>query len=652
MSKRRRVPRADRAGGRLRHPGEQRRHPARRPDRGVPGREVGRDHRDQPLLGLPHHRRRAADDAQGRLGQGGQHRLGPRPDRLALQVGLYRGQARHRRPDQDRSRWRPREEPITCNAICPGYVLTPLVEAQIPDTDEEIRHGPRDGDPRGHAGPPAVQGSSPRSSRSAAPRSSCARDAADADHRHDDQRRRRLDGALTRPPCPPGRLRESGSQRHMSGSTWRCRAAARTAPSPGACSTGCWRTRRSRSPAISGTSAGALNGAALKAGLAGAAAATGRPGEPRLALGAGRARSRDVRLPDWMAALAPVDQGMARGAGISRRPSPAFDASTPDDVALRLRADAAQPAGPDRGATVDFDEGLRATAGRELLRRRDQRAHRQDPGLRRRRDHRRAILASACLPTLFQAVEIDDPATGRIEAYWDGGYTGNPALFPLFEPDLPRRHRDREHQPARPRRAARDTPQEIQNRINEISFNSSLLRELRAIDFVQPPDRGRARSRPGTMKDVLVHMIADDALMNDLNVATKTLPNPVVLARLRAAGAGRRSGSWRRTGATWAGAGRWSWRRRSAEAGPRFGAVNAGAPRRWTVLADFLAPMTLAGQGDPIPTRSPPMPSTRTSPFFRRRRIRSPDRAGPAPRWRWPRHRAAGRLATRPTWPG
>ncbi|MEM6480117.1 MAG: patatin-like phospholipase family protein, partial [Pseudomonadota bacterium] len=48
-----------------------------------------------------------------------------------------------------------------------------------------------------------------------------------------------------------------------------------------------------------------------------------------------------------------------------------------------------------------------------------------------------AILASACLPTLFQAVEIRDPKTRRLEAYWDGGYTGNPALFPLFAPELP-----------------------------------------------------------------------------------------------------------------------------------------------------------------------------------------------------------------------
>jgi predicted acylesterase/phospholipase RssA len=48
-----------------------------------------------------------------------------------------------------------------------------------------------------------------------------------------------------------------------------------------------------------------------------------------------------------------------------------------------------------------------------------------------------AIMASACLPTLFKAVEIPDGDTGRVEAYWDGGYTGNPALYPLFAPELP-----------------------------------------------------------------------------------------------------------------------------------------------------------------------------------------------------------------------
>ncbi|MDR9427175.1 MAG: patatin-like phospholipase family protein [Salibaculum sp.] len=145
-----------------------------------------------------------------------------------------------------------------------------------------------------------------------------------------------------------------------------------------------------------------------------------------------------------------------------------------------------------------------------------------------------AIVASACLPTLFQAVEVEDPETGNTEAFWDGGYTGNPALFPLFEPELPQDivvvninplHRDQ-----LPR-----TPTEIQNRINEISFNSSLLRELRAIDFVQRLlDEGKMEE--GVMKRPLIHMIADDGLMNDLSVATKTVAVPSVIAQLKASG--------------------------------------------------------------------------------------------------------------------
>lgn len=145
-----------------------------------------------------------------------------------------------------------------------------------------------------------------------------------------------------------------------------------------------------------------------------------------------------------------------------------------------------------------------------------------------------AIMASACLPTLFRAVEIEDPATGTTDAYWDGGYTGNPALFPLFSTDLPRDlvvvninplHRDEVPTSVRA----------IQNRINEISFNSSLLRELRAIDFVQRLLHTGAL-RDGAMKDVLVHMIADDDLMRQLSVATKTIATPAVLHQLRAAG--------------------------------------------------------------------------------------------------------------------
>src|SRR5690606_31346672 len=78
-----------------------------------------------------------------------------------------------------------------------------------------------------------------------------------------------------------------------------------------------------------------------------------------------------------------------------------------------------------------------------------------------------AILASACLPTIFQAVEIADPRTGALEAYWDGGYTGNPALFPLYEPQLPDDVVIVNINPIRRDQVPR-SPQEILNRINEI----------------------------------------------------------------------------------------------------------------------------------------------------------------------------------------
>ena len=144
------------------------------------------------------------------------------------------------------------------------------------------------------------------------------------------------------------------------------------------------------------------------------------------------------------------------------------------------------------------------------------------------------IMASACLPTLFQAIELDDPKTGQREAFWDGGYTGNPALFPLFHNDLPNDILVININPLH-REELPTSPQAIANRINEISFNSSLLRELRAIHFVKRLLRDGS-VKPGTMKNVLVHMISDDALMNTLSVATKTIPTPYILQELKTAG--------------------------------------------------------------------------------------------------------------------
>ena len=143
-------------------------------------------------------------------------------------------------------------------------------------------------------------------------------------------------------------------------------------------------------------------------------------------------------------------------------------------------------------------------------------------------------MASACLPTLFQAVEIEDSETGQIEAFWDGGYTGNPALFPLYDSSLPDDIVIVNINPLE-RKEIPVTPQQIQNRINEISFNSSLLRELRAVAFVQRLiEDGTLKA--GRMSRVYIHMIADDDLMNDLGVATKLLPNAHLIGRLKEAG--------------------------------------------------------------------------------------------------------------------
>jgi NTE family protein len=75
----------------------------------------------------------------------------------------------------------------------------------------------------------------------------------------------------------------------------------------------------------------------------------------------------------------------------------------------------------------------------------------------------------------------------------------------------------------------------ILNRINEISFNSSLLRELRAINFVRELVAD-GRLRPGEMKDILIHSIRDDDTMDDLDISTKISPTPELFDHLKACG--------------------------------------------------------------------------------------------------------------------
>lgn len=124
-----------------------------------------------------------------------------------------------------------------------------------------------------------------------------------------------------------------------------------------------------------------------------------------------------------------------------------------------------------------------------------------------------AVMASACLPTMFHAVEIDG------EAYWDGGYMGNPAIFPLIyncqSADIVIVHINPLFRNEVPRSA-----DDILNRINEISFNSSLMREMRAVSYVTGLVTQK-RVVDGGLKHVLVHSISDDAFMGALMPTSK-----------------------------------------------------------------------------------------------------------------------------------
>lgn len=280
--------------------------------------------------------------------------------------------------------------------------------------------------------------------------------------------------------------------------------------------------------AISGTSAGALNGAAFKAGLTEGREAA----RENLEWLWNRVTSvGDLRVADWLSDFFPTPANFSRALEYSLPFSIAETASrvfSPYSYGPLYRNPLYKVVDGFRYDRVCGGEGPRLFVSCTNVRTGKIRVFSGDEITSD------VIVASACLPTLFQAVEFEDPKTGKVEAFWDGGYAGNPALFPLFEPELPDDIVIVNINPlVRP-----DLPvaaPEILNRINEISFNSSLLRELRAIRFVKDLI-AKGKVEKGAMKDVLIHMIADDAVMQELSVATKMVPTAYLVRSLRAAG--------------------------------------------------------------------------------------------------------------------
>lgn len=146
-----------------------------------------------------------------------------------------------------------------------------------------------------------------------------------------------------------------------------------------------------------------------------------------------------------------------------------------------------------------------------------------------------AVMASACLPQLFQAVEIDG------EAYWDGGYLGNPALLPLIAESEPSDLLIIQLNP--PIREERSrTAVGISSRLNEITFNASLMKELRGVTLLkqaldeEPPDHAFKHPLFNQVRQLRLHRIAADERTFSLGAGSKLDPEWEFLLDLRGQG--------------------------------------------------------------------------------------------------------------------
>ncbi len=156
------------------------------------------------------------------------------------------------------------------------------------------------------------------------------------------------------------------------------------------------------------------------------------------------------------------------------------------------------------------------------------------------------VMASACLPLLFQAVEIDG------QAYWDGGYAGNPTLLPLIgetdADDLLLVQINPRERPELPTQAS-----DILERINEITFNASLLKELRAIallrQLIADEDRPAHQYRNplfGRIEALRLHLIDGGALLAPLGADSKTQTSASFLTELHDLGHAAADEWWHR----------------------------------------------------------------------------------------------------------
>jgi NTE family protein len=270
---------------------------------------------------------------------------------------------------------------------------------------------------------------------------------------------------------------------------------------------------------VSGTSAGAMNAAVLADGHAAAGAAGARAALERFWQSVARAAELsplrrtplDILLGRWTLDYSPAFVAM----DLASRVFSPYDLNPGGANPLRdILAECVDFARLARAPIKLFVTATKVRTGRGRV----FRNHELTPDV---------LLASACLPTMFQAIEIGG------EPYWDGGYSGNPTLTPLVRECVSRDTIlvaiNPVERPGTPR-----TAREILNRLNEVSFNAVLVKELRMAALLRrAADPGSAEG--AAWAEMRIHLISSP-LMVELGYSSKLNAEWAFLSMLREEG--------------------------------------------------------------------------------------------------------------------
>jgi NTE family protein len=257
---------------------------------------------------------------------------------------------------------------------------------------------------------------------------------------------------------------------------------------------------------ISGTSAGAMNAVVLAHGYHGG----GRDGARRALRDFWKAVSNSSRFSPLQ--RTPVDRALGRWTLDASPGYKLFELATSLVSPYQFNPFDINPLRDLVGAMVDFDQVRACTQLKLFISATSVRTGRSRT-FRREEVNLDVVMASACLPQVFRAVEVDG------EPYWDGGYTGNPALFPLVEETAAHDLLIVQINPMERNELPR-TSAEIMNRLNEITFNASLISEINTLlllkDLVTSQHVGLER-----YASMCLHHISAEQQLSPLDVSSK-----------------------------------------------------------------------------------------------------------------------------------